>query len=231
MATIKVACPKCGQKVSGDESFYGTVVECPICSSDILFPGQRRQGLPQGNLTPVAPEPAGERQTPVPRESADPDLNPDAVIRSSREPEESPDSFSEKPVEKSAAAPSPSGSGKEDEGEDEDDEDEGEDEDELLFPPSPIFGAISIVSAFLGVITCLGGVLFAPLAIIFGHTALAKARHSPVQPAPGHTLGAIGLMIGYIDLVLIILVLLAMVFFGEAIRGAVEPFLRSLFSN
>lgn len=222
MATIKVACPKCGQKVSGDESFYGTVVECPICSSDILFPGQRRHGLPQGTLTPVAPEPVSESRSPVPRESADPDLNPDAVIRSSREPEVSADPLPEKSVEKSAAAPSPSDNGK---GE------EGEDEDEVLLPPSPIFGAISIVSAFLGVVTCLGGVLFAPLAIIFGHTALAKARHSPVQPAPGHTLGAIGLMIGYIDLVLIILVLLAMVFFGEAIRGAVEPFWQSLFSK
>lgn len=222
MATIKVACPKCGQKVSGDESFYGTVVECPICSSDILFPGQRRHGLPQGTLTPVAPEPVSESRSPVPRESADPDLNPDAVIRSSREPEPFPDPLPEKSVEKSVAVPSPSDSGK---------GGEGEDEDELLLPPSPIFGAISIVSAFLGVITCLGGVLFAPLAIIFGHTALAKARHSPVQPAPGHTLGAIGLMIGYIDLVLIILVLLAMVFFGEAISGAVEPFWQSLFSK
>lgn len=218
MATIKVACPKCGQKVSGDESFYGTVVECPICSSDILFPGQRRHGLPQGTLTPVAPEPVTATQSPVPRESADPDLNPDAVIRSTREPEPFPDPLPDTFVERSAAAPSPSDNGK-------------GDEDELLLPPSPIFGAISIVSAFLGVITCLGGVLFAPLAIIFGHTALAKARHSSVQPAPGHTLGAIGLMIGYIDLVLIILVLLAMVFFGEAIRGAAESFWQSLFSR
>ena len=38
MAVIKQACPKCGQRVSGDESFYGTSVECPICSSDIFFP-------------------------------------------------------------------------------------------------------------------------------------------------------------------------------------------------
>lgn len=212
MATIKVACPKCGQKVSGDESFYGTIVECPICSSDILFPGQRRQGLPQGTLTPVAPEPKAEPHSPVPRESADPDLNPDAVIRSSREPEVSPDSFSEKTGEKSAAGPSPSNRGK---------GDEEDDEDELLLPPSPIFGAISIVSAVLGVVTCVGGILFAPLAIIFGHTALAKARHSPVQPAPGHTLGAIGLMIGYVSLFMTILVLLAMVFFGEAIREAI----------
>jgi len=222
MATIKVACPKCGQKVSGDESFYGTVVECPICSSDILFPGQRRYGLSQGTLTPVAPEPAGASQTPLPRESADPDLNPDAVIRSSREPEVSPASLPEKPVEKEPASTPPRESGK---------WDETEDEDELLLPPSPIFGAISIVSAILGVITCLGGVLFAPLAIIFGHTSLAKARHSPVQPAPGHTLGAIGLMIGYVSLVMTILVLLALTFFGEAIRGVVEPFLQSLFSR
>jgi DNA-directed RNA polymerase subunit RPC12/RpoP len=210
MATIKVACPKCGQKVSGDESFYGSVVECPICSSDILFPGQRRHGLPQGTLTPVAPEPVSETRSPVPRESADPDLNPDAVIRSSREPEGSPDPLPEKSVEKSAvSAPPARESGK------------GDEEDELLLPPSPIFGAISIVSAVLGVVTCVGGILFAPLAIIFGHTALAKARHSPVQPAPGHTLGAIGLMIGYVSLFMTILVLLAMVFFGEAIREAI----------
>lgn len=38
MAVIKQACPKCGQRVSGDESFYGTHVECPICSSKIFFP-------------------------------------------------------------------------------------------------------------------------------------------------------------------------------------------------
>jgi len=38
MAVIKVACSKCGQRVSGDESFYGTSVQCPICTSDIRFP-------------------------------------------------------------------------------------------------------------------------------------------------------------------------------------------------
>ena len=38
MAVIKVACPKCGQKVSGDESFYDKYVNCPICTSKIMFP-------------------------------------------------------------------------------------------------------------------------------------------------------------------------------------------------
>jgi hypothetical protein len=38
MAVIKQACPKCGQRVSGDESFFGTSVDCPVCSAKIEFP-------------------------------------------------------------------------------------------------------------------------------------------------------------------------------------------------
>lgn len=38
MAVLKVACPKCGQRVSGDETFYGTTVECPVCTSKVAFP-------------------------------------------------------------------------------------------------------------------------------------------------------------------------------------------------
>lgn len=57
MATIKVACPECGQKVSGDEGFLGSLVECPICSSNILFPGQKPAGLSQETLTPAEPDP------------------------------------------------------------------------------------------------------------------------------------------------------------------------------
>jgi DNA-directed RNA polymerase subunit RPC12/RpoP len=209
MATIKVACPKCGQKVSGDESFFGSVVECPICSSDILFPGQKRPGISPGVLTPVAPEPVKD-PVPVPREPASPDTSPDAVIRCATFDEMPPEIRPGKPDERTTTPPSAPREGSDDEG------------DELLLPPSPIYGAISIVSAILGVVTCVGGILFAPLAIIFGHTALAKARHSPVQPAPGHTLGAIGLMIGYVSLVLTILLLLALTFFGGAIREAIE---------
>jgi len=201
MATIKVACPKCGQKVSGDETFYGSTVECPICSADIYFPGLKREEKRPETIRPVPPEMVSEESLPRP-------LAPAEV----------------KPVVKPEDAKTPPGgaapvvrleTGLEAAGVDKEDL-----EDEPDLPPSPIWGAISIVSAVLSIVTCVGGILFAPIAIIFGHTALAKARHSPVQPAPGHTLGAIGLMIGYVSLVITILILLILTFFGDVIREA-----------
>jgi len=207
MATIKVACPKCGQKVSGDEGFYGTSVECPICSADILFPGKRPHESPGSFLRPVPPEQPKDSSFPSASLPGDkravPDTQPDAVPF--------PAGRAELPVEspvQNPAAVAASALGDEDDG--------------PMLPPSPIYGAIAIVSAVLGVVTCVGAILFAPMAIIFGHIALAKARHSPVQPAPGHTLGAIGLMIGYVSLVLTILILLAATFFGDAIREAIQ---------
>ncbi len=187
MATIKVACPKCGQKVSGDETFYGTIVECPICSADIRFPGQRRGES----------KAAGGDIRPVPAEGSGGDVGPQRATP-------------ESPIREGAAAAESPSPGK----------DPRRDEDAVEdLPPSPLWGALSIVSAVLSLVLCLlGGVLFAPLAIIFGHTALAKARQSPVQPAPGHTLGAIGLIIGYVSLVLTLLVLLAAVIFDAPLR-------------
>lgn len=210
MATIKVACPKCGQKVSGDESFYGTTVECPVCSSDIRFPGQRQPDDPPHPL-PVPPEtPPKETPTPVPAEER-------PAASSPRETSAPPAAGLEPGAEVAAwsarAATDPEPAGK-DKAEEDDDEDDGPD-----LPPSPIWGAVSIVSAVLSIVTCVGGPVFAPLAIICGHTALAKARHSPVQPAPGHTLGAIGLIIGYVSLGITILLLLALVLFQESLRG------------
>src|SRR5690606_2619052 len=90
MATIKVACPKCGQKVSGDESFHGTVVECAVCSSDILFPGRKRVAMMPETL-PHAPSGGGRSG------EARLDIRPDAVIRSGREE----DLFPELPREES----------------------------------------------------------------------------------------------------------------------------------
>lgn len=202
MATIKVACPKCGQKVSGDETFYGTKVECPVCSSDILFPGQRREDQKPIVIEPVPPErPATDplpRPVPPAEEKPDASSLPVAMFEESTVPQsaqETPPPVPEKtPVN---------------------DDEEGEGPE---LPPSPIYGAISIVSAVLGVITCVGGIVFAPIAIICGHTALAKARHSPVQPAPGHTLGAIGLMIGYVNLALLIIALFIALIFQESLR-------------
>lgn len=207
MATIKVACPKCGQKVSGDETFHGTTVECPICSSDIVFPGSRREVVqPPGSPDPVLPVSGA----PVPPESlpetpSKPLPSPEKESPAAIPPAESPAAPADLPAK--SAVPL-----------------ETKTDDEPELPPSPIWGAISFVSAVLSVVTCVGGVLFAPIAIIFGHTALAKARHSPVQPAPGHTLGAIGLLIGYVSLVITILVLVILAFFGETIRDAfVKP--------
>ena len=197
MATIKVACPKCGQKVSGDETFYGSTVECPICSSDIHFPGSKREENRPATIRPVPPESSLEES--LPRPLAPAEVKP--VVRS-EETQTSP--------ALAAAATK--------EALDDEEDDEGPD-----LPPSPIFGAISIVSAVLSIALCVvGGVLFAPLAIIFGHTALAKARHSPVQPAPGHTLGAIGLMIGYVSLVITILLLLLAVVFDTTLRELIQ---------
>lgn len=194
MATIKVACPKCGQKVSGDENFYGTVVECPICSANIQFPGERREAATQ--------EAFGENR----------DFANDPIQASETQGlhwEEPPAQALQEPVEKAPRKGEPG----------EEAVDEGEEEEEI---PSPLFGAISIVSSILGLVTCVGGVLFAPVAIIFGHAALAKARRSPVQPAPGQTLGAIGLMIGYICLVFVILFLAIAVLFGDPIREWIQ---------
>lgn len=202
MATIKVACPKCGQKVSGDETFYGATVECPVCTAAIRFPGESR-----GEAKGMTPQPVVKREPTV---SAD---------------EESA------PVSAEISLPASLGGGVEAGAEAlaysrpvanrETDASQGEEGPDL--PPSPLWGAVAIVSAVLSVVLCVpGGVLFAPLAIIFGHTALAKARHSPVQPAPGQTLGAIGLMIGYVSLVITILFLLAAVLFQDQLRGVFE---------
>lgn len=220
MATIKVACPKCGQKVSGDESFHGTTVECPVCSADIRFPGEKRGNPSALAITPVPPDP-GPESRPGTRPAADHDSKPDAVLpRPADEPETLPAAppsptlpgnaapavklEAAKDAPGTSAAPASAG---------------GDEEDEIDdLPPSPIWGAISIVSAVLSIVTCVGGILFAPIAIICGHTALAKARHSPVQPAPGHTLGAIGLMIGYVSLVLLIITLFLALLFQETLR-------------
>lgn len=79
-----------------------------------------------------------------------------------------------------------------------------------------------MVVALLGVVTCVFGVLLAPIAIIFGHIAQAKAQRSPVQPAPGQTLGAIGMLIGYIWLVVAILLLALAVLFKQPLQEFIQ---------
>ncbi|MDF1823047.1 MAG: DUF4190 domain-containing protein [Verrucomicrobiales bacterium] len=196
MAIIKVACPKCGQKVSGDETFAGARVVCPICSSDIHFPGEARSAAPTGQLRTEA---YVEEQRDVPVESSEelPDFDDVA-------PQASQEGSPERPEAEASG----------------ENENTGE---ELDVVPSPVTGAIALVASVLGVVICgVGGILFSPIAIIFGHLSQAKARRSPVQPAPGQTLGAIGMLIGYVWLIITIIVLGILVVFEAPIREMIQ---------
>ena len=201
MATIKVACPKCGQKVSGDETFFGTSVDCPICSAEIKFPETAPEAASSSAPAEEAPPTAHTGPQPVPPREEE-------GVKPGPEAGELPPAFTDEEVPQ---APQPGA--------------EPEEDDEAAIPiekdeepgevPSPMYGAISMVSAVLGIVTCFGGPLFAPIAIIFGHMAGSKAKHSPVQPAPGQTLGAVGMMIGYVNLVFTILGLIVLVVLRE----------------
>ena len=59
MSVLKVACPKCGQKVSGDETFYGRKVNCPICTSKIEFPEGPALSSTASSFTPTPPAGGG----------------------------------------------------------------------------------------------------------------------------------------------------------------------------
>lgn len=213
MAVIKVACSKCGQKVSGDDSFFGTSVECPICTSQIVFPANPNLPRPEPPL-PQVDDAADRMPEPVP--SAPPEYaasdypppghgNVDVPQRppSNDQPAPGqPPQLEEDPVPLSNTQRHQSGSGS------------GGDGD----VPSPALGATSLVLGILGFITCFGAILMGPAAIICGHIALSKAKNSPVQPAPGRMLALIGTILGYVSLALLILTLIALPF----IRAGVE---------
>jgi DNA-directed RNA polymerase subunit RPC12/RpoP len=63
MPTIKIACPECGQRVSGDESFLGRSVKCPACDSQIPFP----------DSFDAPPEVAAAEPPPLPEAPQDPE--------------------------------------------------------------------------------------------------------------------------------------------------------------
>ena len=208
MATIKVACPKCGQKVSGDETFHGTVVECPICSTSIQFPGQRSEPAATGPIDPVPPR---ERPKPKPIPAAVDEALPKSTFEEGALDDIVPQTQN---ASQGLATEIINSTASED----------FEEEEEEAVVPSPVTGAISIVTAVLAVVTCPFGILFAPIAIICGHLSQAKARRSLVQPAPGQTLGAIGMLIGYIWLVIAILLLAIAVIFKEPLREPLQEF-------
>lgn len=197
-----MACPKCGQKVSGDETFAGASVPCPVCSSEIHFPGETSRGGPTGVLKTEDYSPE-ENKAPVDLPGEIPDFE-DVAPQASQ-------GVQEKSAEKDSVE------------EDSAESEISEDDDDEMVVPTPVSGAISLVASVLGVVLCIvGGILFSPIAIIFGHISQAKARHSPVQPAPGQTLGAIGMLIGYAWLVITILILGVLILFEDSIREMVQ---------
>lgn len=56
MAVVKLYCTNCGQRVSGDESFFGTTVHCPVCNSEITFP--KAPAAESASPPPASPMPA-----------------------------------------------------------------------------------------------------------------------------------------------------------------------------
>ena len=189
MAVIKQACPKCGQRVSGDESFYGTSVECPICSSKIFFPDPKdtKKLGSQGTGDPAASsrDDKPESKSPPPLEDVL-DEYQEEEEDDSRPPAQTPRSQAQAPSQASTGAvPST-----------------------YAEPPSATLSIISMVLGILNTVTfCIPAVVLAPAAIICGHIALIKGKFSPIQPAPGRAMAITGLILGYLGMLILLAVL------------------------
>jgi len=198
MAVIKQACPKCGQRVSGDESFYGTSVDCPICTAKIYFPEPEEKQAPDSK--PVDAASSGRtsesdrapRSEPAAEKDSSKDLR-DLAAKKSASPDR--DSIDEAPQVKVSRSLPPAEQG-------------------YAETPSPTLSIISMVLGILNAITfCLPSMLLAPAAIICGHIALIKGKFSPIQPAPGRSMAITGLILGYVGM-FVMLVTLALVVSG-----------------
>jgi len=197
MAVIKIACTKCGQRVSGDESFYGTTVECPVCSSIIAFPEPIITGnapAPQG--TPPATQEAPSDAAPE-SPAADPGMptlgshgGNEALTQTTSIPL-LPENIVTQDANRIGALNAAMQAAPEEE------------------PPSTLQSILSMVFGILGLVFFPFGaaLLCSPAAIIVGHIALAKAKHSRMQPAPGRTMALIGVILGYAGLCVILALL------------------------
>lgn len=194
MAVIKVACPQCGQKVSGDETFHGRSVDCPICSAKIHFPANPDlpsdpSSLLENEVAPTTQSRASSSVSsslnqPSPLIESDPELPPPPQFES--------ETIESNSATKTVAAPNPISMSS-------DADETGTDSSKDA--PSPLIGILSLVVGSLNTLTvCIGGLILAPVAVILGHIALNKAKASPVQPAPGKKMGLIGLILGYLGL-------------------------------
>lgn len=210
MAVIKIACTKCGQRVSGDESFYGTTVECPVCSSVIAFPEPIIDNPP----APVEPPPvmtdagdAGHDDTSpgaYDSEPAMPTLGGHDVSKPSLQTTSIP-LLPENIITQDAHRIGALNTAM-----------EAAPEQEL---PSTLKSVMALVFGVLGLVFFpFGAAIFcSPVAIIIGHFALAKARHSRIQPAPGRTLALIGVILGYAGLCVILALLVSYSFWSKFI--------------
>lgn len=90
MAVLKVACPKCGQRVSGDESFYGTSVECPICTSKIPFPAHPAASHASSKPDPIPARDLARADLPPSRQAPLPSTAPNVETSSIPLPSKSP---------------------------------------------------------------------------------------------------------------------------------------------
>lgn len=201
MAVLKVACPKCGQKVSGDESFFGSTVECPVCTSKIPFPDPPEDPATESSVQERLRDseteklqsrgPTGGAVDPAPTSSSTSDPDPPPQKETSSIPLPSPNT-------------APSGDGSE--------------------VPSPVLGVVAMVLGLVSVMLfCIPGIIFGPAAIISGHLARSRAKHSPVQPAPGSVAALTGLILGYLSLAGFILALVILPGLIEAIRESKPP--------
>lgn len=76
MAVLKVACPKCGQRVSGDDSFYGTTVDCPVCTAKVVFPEKPGSEAPPAEKKP---ETASSEETESPSAETPPSQDTESI--------------------------------------------------------------------------------------------------------------------------------------------------------
>jgi hypothetical protein len=87
---------------------------------------------------------------------------------------------------------------------------------------SPTVGTnpFAVASLVLAVVSCVIPVLFLPAiaAVVLGHKALAQLRGS-AEPVRGRTAALIGVVLGYLGIVIPLIVLGTLIFGGEIVRA------------
>jgi len=215
MAVIKIACTKCGQRVSGDESFYGTTVECPVCSSIIAFPEPIISGsAPAPQAAPPATQEAQSNPSPetagnAAPASSDPGMpalgghGGDPAMMQTTSIPLLPSNIVTQDANRIGALNAAMRAAPDEE------------------PPSTLQSILSMVFGILGIIFFFVGasILFSPAAIIVGHIALAKTKYSRIQPAPGRTMALIGVILGYAGLCVLLVLLITFPLWSKLVPG------------